>query len=124
MGLDPSSACPTRRRAPGDNAQIRHAVGIAGARLTFESARAAALPAHEVYFGLAEACMAPDPADRPTFPDIHSVRSWPCPCRRRRLCPALPGRSPVTAAKAACMRIRSHRRQLGGKLADVQLFAQ
>lgn len=112
MGLDPSSACPRRRRAPGGNAQIRHAVGIAGARLTFESARAAALPAHEVYFGLAEACMAPDPADRPTFPDIHSVRSWPRPCRRRRLCPAL-----SSDCSKGCMHAHSQSQAAAGRKA-------
>ena len=119
MGLD--SACPTPRGAPGVNAQIKHAVGSAGARLTFEPARAAALPAHEVFFGLAEACMAPPPPDRPTFPDIHSVRSWPSPCCRRCSCPALPGHFRVAAAR---IRICSHRWQLSGKFADAQQFTQ
>lgn len=51
--------------------QIMHAVGIAGKRLAFD--RTDALPAHETYFELAEACMARDPAARPEFAAMHLV---------------------------------------------------
>jgi hypothetical protein len=48
-----------------------HAIGIAGKRLTFD--RSDALPAHETYFELAEACMARDPAQRPDFDAMQLV---------------------------------------------------
>lgn len=37
--------------------------------------RSEALPAHETYFALAEACLTSDPADRPSFEAMHLVRS-------------------------------------------------
>ncbi len=37
--------------------------------------RSEALPAHETYFALAEACLASDPANRPSFEAMHLVRS-------------------------------------------------
>lgn len=49
-----------------------HAVGIANKQLTFD--RADALPAHETFFQLAEACMARDPEERPDFSAMHLVR--------------------------------------------------
>lgn len=48
-----------------------HAVGIAGKRLTFD--RSDALPAHQTYFELAEACMERDPARRPDFDAMQLV---------------------------------------------------
>ena len=51
--------------------QIMHAVGIAGTKLGFD--RSEALPAHETYFALAEACMATDPAQRPSFTAMQLV---------------------------------------------------
>lgn len=52
-------------------AQIMHAVGIAGKTLVFD--RSEALPAHDTYFALAEACMATNPAERPSFEAMHLV---------------------------------------------------
>jgi hypothetical protein len=52
--------------------QIMHAVGIMGKRLTFD--RSDALPAHQTYFELAEACMERDPARRPDFDAMQLVR--------------------------------------------------
>ena len=61
--------------------QIMHAVGIMGKRLTFD--RSEALPAHETYFELAEACMERDPFRRPDFDAMQLVKrvqglSLPC----------------------------------------------
>lgn len=53
--------------------QVMHAVGVARTPLTFDSARPLALPAHDTYFQLAEACMAPEPSQRPSFEDIQMV---------------------------------------------------
>ena len=51
--------------------QVMHAVGIMGKRLTFD--RSDALPAHQTYFELAEACMERDPARRPDFDAMQLV---------------------------------------------------
>ena len=49
-----------------------HAIGIAGTRLQFD--RSEALPAHDTYFDLAEACMARNAAQRPSFEAMVLVR--------------------------------------------------
>lgn len=59
------------------SAQVMHAVGIAHTRLTFDSAISLALPANDIYFQLAEACMLTDPEERPSFGDMHLVSLLP-----------------------------------------------
>ena len=52
--------------------QIMHAIGIMGTRLSFEMPQT--LPAHASYIALAEACMATEAAERPSFEAIQLVR--------------------------------------------------